>query len=97
MQGRMDDFLKMDIFFGVTTVAVLVVSVLLALVLIRLLRILKTVDEVSEIVQGEAEEIRDDIREVRAQVKAKTIEVGNMLGLLTGFVKPKARRKKSSS
>ena len=90
----MDDFLKMDIFFGVTTVAVVVVSVLLALVLIRLLRILKTVDEVSEIVQGEAEEIRDDIREVRANVKAEAVRAGQMLSMLTGFVKPKARRKK---
>jgi type II secretory pathway pseudopilin PulG len=92
----MDDFLKMDIFFGVTTVAVVVLSVLLTLVLIRLLKILKTVDEVSEIVQEETEEIRDDIREVRATVKAKTLEAGQVLGLLTGFAKPK-RRKKSSS
>lgn len=96
MYLRMDDFLKMDIFFGVTTVAVVVVSVLLALVLIRLLRILKTVDEVSEIVQEEAEEIRDDIREVRANVKAEAVKVGQVLSMLTGFAKPK-RRKKSSS
>ncbi|HEY0979503.1 MAG TPA: hypothetical protein VGE23_01540 [Candidatus Paceibacterota bacterium] len=92
----MTDFLKMDIFFGVTTVAVIVLSVLLALVLIRLLRILKTVDEVSEIVQEETQEIRDDIREVRAQVKIKAVEAGQLFGLLTGFAKPK-RRKKSSS
>jgi len=96
MSERMDDFLKMDIFFGVTTVAVVVVSALLVMVLIRLLRILKTVDEVSEIVQEEAAEIRDDIREVRAQVKRETVKAGQLLGLLSGFVKPKARRKKSS-
>jgi len=93
----MDDFLKMDIFFGVTTVAVVVVSVLLVMVLIRLLRILKTVDEVSGIVQGEAEEIRDDIREVRANVKAEAVRAGQMLGMLTGFVEPKTRRKKKES
>ncbi len=92
----MDDFLKMDIFFGVTTVAVVVVSVLLALVLIRLLKILKTVDDVSEIVHEEAEEIRDDIREVRAQVKTEVVRATNVIGALTGFVKPKRRSKKSS-
>ncbi len=93
----MDDFLKMDIFFVVATVAIVLVSVLLAMVLIRLLRILKTVDEVSEIVQEEAEGIRDDIREVRATVKRETIKAGQMLGLLTGLVKPKRRTKKESS
>lgn len=93
----MDDFLKMDIFFVVATVAIVLVSVLLAMVLIRLLRILKTVDEVSEIVQEEAEGIRDDIREVRAAVKRETIKAGHMLGLLTDLVKPKRRTKKESS
>lgn len=93
----MDDFLKMDIFFGVTTVAVLVITVLLALVLIRLLKVLKTVDEVSEIVHEESEQIRDDIREVRATVKTEVLKAGQLLGLVSGFVKPKARRKKSSS
>jgi len=97
MGERMDDFLKMDIFFGVTSVAVVVISVLLVMVLIRLLRILKTVDEVSEIVQEEAQEIRDDIREVRTQVKREAVKAGQLLGLFSGFVKPKARRKKSSS
>lgn len=92
----MDDFLKMDIFFGVTTVAIVVVSILLALVLIRLLRILKTVDEVSEIVQEEAEDIRDDLREARANVKVTVAQASSMLGMLTGFVKPRGRRKKSS-
>ncbi|MES2668329.1 MAG: hypothetical protein V4644_01395 [Patescibacteria group bacterium] len=93
----MDDFLKMDIFFGVTTVAVLVVSVLLVMVLLRLLRILKTVDEVSEIVQGEAEEIRDDIREVRANVKAELAGAGKAISMLTSFVKPRERRKKKET
>ncbi|MDP2816639.1 MAG: hypothetical protein Q8O19_08180 [Rectinemataceae bacterium] len=97
MGERMDDFLKMDIFFGVTSVAVVVISVLLVMVLIRLLRILKTVDEVSEIVQEEAEEIRDDIREVRTQVKREAVKAGQLFGLFGGLVKPKARRKKSSS
>lgn len=97
IEERMNDFLKMDIFFIVTTGAVVVIAVLLVMVLIRLLRILKTVDEVSEIVQEEAEEIRNDIREVRAGVKEKVSELGGVLAMVTRFVKPPSRRKKSSS
>lgn len=95
----MDDFLKMDIFFFVTSVAIIAISILLGLVLIRLLRILKRVDEVSEMVQEEAQEIRADIQEMRASVKAETFRIGQLLSTLGGFLKPKRapRKKKATS
>lgn len=94
MGVRMDQFLKMDIFFAVTTVAVLVLSTLAGLVLYRLLRILEKVDEVSGIVQEEGERIRADIAEVRAGVKREALKAGHALGLLGSLVKPPRRRKK---
>ncbi|KND47284.1 MAG: hypothetical protein AB199_02555 [Parcubacteria bacterium C7867-004] len=95
----MDDFLKMDIFFGVTTVAVVLITVLLSLVLIRVLRLLSVVERVTLLVEEEGEQIRDDIRNVRAKVKEEGVRVGQMLGLLGSFAKPKprTRRKKESS
>ena len=94
----MDDFLKMDIFFGVTTVAVVVITVLLSVVLIRVLRLLKVLEQVTELVHAEGEQIRDDIREVRARVKEEGLKVGQLLGFLSSFAKkPAPRRKKTSS
>jgi hypothetical protein len=93
----MDDFLKMDIFFGVTTVAVVVITILLSVVLIRVLRLIKVLEQVTLIVHEESEQIRDDIREVRAKVKEEGLRVGQMLGFLGAFKKPKARSRRKTS
>jgi len=93
----MDNFLKMDIFFAVTTVAVVVIAVLLSMVLIRLLRVLDKVEQVTTLVHEESEQIRNDIREVRARVKEEAVSAGKLLGILGGFVKPKRRRARKST
>ena len=93
----MDDFLKMDIFFGVTTVAVVVITVLLSVVLIRVLRLIRVLEQVTLIVHEEGEQIRDDIREVRARVKEEGLKVGQLLGFLSSFAKKPARRSKKTS
>lgn len=92
----MDEFLKMDIFFVVTTVAVLVVTILLAFVLIRVLRILKNIEDISVMVEAEGEKIREDIAQVRQKVKEEGLRVSHMMDFL-GAAKPKRSRKKSSS
>lgn len=65
----MNDFLKMDVFFVVSTIAVVVVTVLLAFALVRVLRILRTVEEISETVSDEAVLVRADVAELRQSVK----------------------------
>lgn len=65
----MSDFAKMDVFFVVTTIAVIVVALMLALALYRILRILRNVEHVSELVSKEGELVRGDIAEMRAAVK----------------------------
>jgi hypothetical protein len=90
----MDEFLKMDIFFVVTTVAVVVVSVLLAFVLIRVLRILKNIEDISLMVEAEGEKLREDIAHVRAKVKEEGVRVTHLFDFL-GAGKPKRARKKS--
>lgn len=91
----MDDFLKMDIFFVVTTVAIVVISILLAFVLIRVLRILKNIEDISVMVEAEGEKIREDIAQVREKVKEEGLRVTHMLDFL-GAAKPKRTRKKTT-
>jgi len=64
------DFLKMDIFFVVTTVAVVVITGLVSLVLVRAYRILGQVNEVSQIVQEEAREVKKDFERLRTRIKS---------------------------
>ena len=67
----MDDFLKMDIFFVVSTVAVVVVGGLFAYILVRVLRILRNVERLSDAVTEEARLLKWDIDDVRQKVRSE--------------------------
>lgn len=88
----MDEFMKMDIFFVVTTIAVVVLTVLLAFVLIRTLRILKKIEEVSDMVSEEGKLIREDIDEARAEFREEGFKlrtIANLFGRMGKRTKSK--------
>ena len=91
----MNDFLKMDIFFVVTTVAVVVITILLGIVLIRVLRILKNVEDISLMVEEEGQRLREDIAEVRKNVHDEGLKVKHFLEFLGFAEKARKRTKKS--
>jgi len=68
-------FLKMDIFFFVSTLAVAFVSVLGILVLYYIVRIVRDISEITQCVKEEAHEIAQDFKEVRADIKDGVHEV----------------------
>ncbi len=84
----MDEFLKMDIFFVVTTITVVVVGGFMAYALWRLERVLRNVERISSQVAAESESIRLDLAEMRADVRSGK---GRLLSLL-GFVTKAAKR-----
>lgn len=65
----MDEFLKMDIFFFVTTIAVIVIAVFVAFVLWRLQRVLKNAEHISEQVALESDSVRQDIAAMRDDIR----------------------------
>lgn len=65
----MDDFIKMDIFFVVATLATVVVAGLLAWALVRIVRILGNVEKITDSAAKEAELVRGDIADLRANVR----------------------------
>lgn len=67
----MDEFLQMHIFFLVTTIAVIVGIAFAALIWWRIDRILKNVDHISEQAAIESDLIRQDISELRSDLKHK--------------------------
>jgi len=88
----MDEFLKMDIFFFVTTITVVVVGVFMAFVLWRLERVLRNVEHISEQVAAESDNVRLDLAEMRADVRRGK---GKLLSLF-GFVNKTAKRARKS-
>lgn len=65
----MTDFTQMQVFFAVTTAAVVLVTAFVCAALVALTRFLRTLDGIATEVGEEAEEIRADIRELREGVK----------------------------
>jgi hypothetical protein len=84
----MDEFLKMDIFFVVATVAVAVLAVLSSFILWRLERILRHVEHISEQAAAESDNLREDLAEMRSEVHRGK----NRLLALMGFVGKTAKR-----
>jgi MFS-type transporter involved in bile tolerance (Atg22 family) len=65
----MNDFMKQDIFFFVTTIAVVVVGLLLAILIVYLIKISKDVKYISRKAKTEADLISEDISQLRSNMK----------------------------
>ena len=65
----MNEFLKMDLFFFITTLAVVLLAAFGAIVLWRLSRVLKNIEYISEQVARETDAVRQDFAEVRADIR----------------------------
>lgn len=67
----MNDFLQMNVFFFVATIAVVLVTLLLCVALIYVLRILHRADKVTALVEEEARLVRGDVDELRTLIKTE--------------------------
>ena len=98
----MDPFLKMDVFFVVTTLAVLVLTVLVCLVLYRLWQFIGTLNQIAGQVADETKVIREDIADLRRTVKSEGNKwiggIGAIRTIVEGLLtRKKSRAKKQSS
>ena len=72
----MEEFYKQDVFFVITTAAVIVMTVVLAVALIYIIKILRDVKYISkkakteaDIISGELSDLRQNVREHGAKLK----------------------------
>jgi len=84
----MSDFAQMHIFFFVTTVVVVILAALVAVAIFYVVRILRTVDRLSSEVLEEGQLLRQDIADLRMNVKAEGFKVKHLFG----FVRKRAER-----
>lgn len=75
----MSEFLKMDIFFFVSTIAVAVVTLLVILILIRVFHILGHVEEISKIVSEEGNLVRGDIADLRTSIRKEGFKFATII------------------
>lgn len=91
----MEDFLKMDVFFVVATIATVVLATLLGVALAYAIRFLRTVNRIGESIEEEADMIRSDIQETRARVKNfRLLHLFPLLGKSAKRIAARSARKK---
>lgn len=79
----MDDFAQMDIFFVVTTAAVVVTAIALGTVLFYVARVMRNVDRITKNVGEEAELVRGDIAELRKNIREEGMKWKHMTTFLS--------------
>lgn len=83
----MDEFLKMDVFFVVATLASVVLAVMLAIALWYLIKVLASVQRISEQFEEEAELLKKDVDDARHAIREKSAQVGAVISLAEKGVK----------
>lgn len=89
----MQEILKADIFFFVTTIVVVLVGICLIIFLIYALQIIADVKFISRKVKQESEEFIQDAKEMREAIKEKGTSLVGILSLIFGQKKTKSRKK----
>lgn len=79
----MDEFVKMDIFFFIASIEIVILGALLGFVLWKLLRILRHVEHIAEVAGREADNLREDASYIR----------GRLLGVLDSIFSFMPRRR----
>lgn len=96
----MEDFLKMDIFFVVTTAVVFVVGLFFLVVLFYAIRILRNVDHISENISEESDSLRTDIAVLRTKLRDEGLKLKHFSDFFSRFVtrntEKHGRRKKDA-
>ena len=92
----MDPFFKMDIFFFVTTIAVVGFAGILILIALRIWRILGHVERITEMAADETELIKEDIADFRADIRRKGFSIFSLVRfirrLTSGFTRRSRKR-----
>jgi membrane protein implicated in regulation of membrane protease activity len=90
----METLMKADIFFFVTTIAVVAVTICLVYAAYYLIRILRNVEEISEEVKQESQLVREDIGDLRANIREEGVKVKHFTNFFSHVSGKRAARAK---
>ncbi len=91
----MDTLIHADIFFFVTTIAVVIVAAIFIVVLIYLIKVLMDLKKITEQVRDEAILVREDLSDLRSNIKREGFKLHSLVDFVAGiFKRKKAPRSK---
>ena len=89
----MDTLIQADIFFFITSIAVIVLTLLLIALLAYGVKIARTIASIANTVKEEGENVIEDIADLRGRVKEEGVKVSAFWKYVTGFFLNKAVEK----
>jgi hypothetical protein len=89
----MNEVLQTNLFFVITSIAVLALTALVSIALIYLIRILRNINDITERLRRGSEKLAEDASAMRSFVHEGV--VGNVLSFFSRFVKGKSASRKT--
>jgi hypothetical protein len=80
-----DTLMHANIFFFITTIAVILITLLLILALAYVVKIVRAFSSIAETLKRESEHVADDIAELRERVREEGEKVSGFWKFATGF------------
>ena len=81
----METIMKSEIFFFITSIAVVIMTILLGILTTYLIRIMQNVDDISAKAKDEAGLIKEDIAELRESVKTEGAKVKHIVSFINNL------------
>lgn len=81
----MESILKSDIFFFITSVAVIVLALISTIILYYFIKLMKHIEYIAHKVRTETDLITRDIDDVRNKFKDGSMKMGGLAGMASGF------------
>ena len=85
--------LKSDVFFFVTTIAVIIITALLVVTLVYVIQTVRAMRNLVRAIHAGAEEVREGFELVRGELRAGTFGLRTLAKVFNRFKKYKSKRK----
>ena len=81
----MNNILKSDIFFFITSVAVIIIAILLVILIVYLIKVSKDIKYISQKAKAEADNIIQDVSTLRTNIKEQGGKVKDLANIFSHF------------
>ncbi len=83
----MNDFLKQDIFFFITTLSVIFLTILFGILVVYLIKISKKVDHIADKIKNETDLLSTDLAELRNNIRSTGFKLRHLASFFGKFGK----------
>lgn len=93
----MNNLIKSDVFFFITSIAVVVIGILLTVLIVYLIKVSRDIKYISQKAKTEADNIIQDVSQLRTNLKEQGGIIKNLAGIFTRFYKPKKTKSRKET